>query len=129
MALPQVRIDATEARIAALDIPSGAAWASEARQDALRRLRTMGLPGPRDEYWRFTRPDDLNAVDVPEAALFDAKGEAPVFGEIDRLRREIGIDRERSRLECDFLRAGAGTQREQGRQPEHHITERISDPS
>ena len=86
MALPQVKIDATEARIAALDMPGGASWAAEARQDALRRLRTMGLPGPRDEYWRFTRPDDLNAVEAPEAALFDTGGETPIFSAIDRLR-------------------------------------------
>jgi Fe-S cluster assembly protein SufD len=86
MALPQVKIDATEARIAALDMPGGASWAAEARQDALRRLRTMGLPGPRDEYWRFTRPDDLNAVEAPEAALFHTGGETPIFSALDRLK-------------------------------------------
>ena len=86
MALPQVKIDATEARIAALDMPGGASWAAEARQDALRRLRAMGLPGPRDEYWRFTRPDDLNAVEAPEAALFHTGGETPIFSALDRLK-------------------------------------------
>ena len=86
MALPQVKIDATEARIAALDMPGGASWAAEARQDAVRRLRAMGLPGTRDEYWRFTRPDDLNAVEAPEAALFHTGGETPIFSALDRLK-------------------------------------------
>ncbi|MBT8415764.1 MAG: Fe-S cluster assembly protein SufD, partial [Boseongicola sp.] len=52
---------------------------------ALSRLRTMGLPGPRDEYWRFTRPDDLNAPFAPGAAVFDPN-ETPLFNDIDRLR-------------------------------------------
>ncbi|MBT8412958.1 MAG: Fe-S cluster assembly protein SufD, partial [Boseongicola sp.] len=71
MALPQAKLDTTEARLARLDMPEGASWANSARQDALSRLRTMGLPGPRDEYWRFTRPDDLNAPFAPGAAVFD----------------------------------------------------------
>lgn len=85
MALPQAKIDTTEARIAARDLPNGASWARNAREDALKRLRVMGLPGPRDEYWRFTRPDDLNAVEAPEAALFGTDEDTPVFGRIDRL--------------------------------------------
>ena len=51
----------------------------------LARLTAMGLPGRRDEYWRFTRPDDLNQPDAPEAAVFHS-GEAPIFDAIDRLR-------------------------------------------
>ncbi|MEM8801140.1 MAG: Fe-S cluster assembly protein SufD [Pseudomonadota bacterium] len=86
MALPQVKQDATEARLARLTLPSGAAWVTAAREDALSRLQAMGLPGPRDEYWRFTRPDALNAPEAPHAALFDNGGEAPVFGAIDTLR-------------------------------------------
>lgn len=86
MALPQARMDATGARIAALDMPGGAAWAKAARADALARFRAMGLPGPRDEYWRFTKPDALNAPEAPEAAVFDTSGEAPLFGAINRLK-------------------------------------------
>ena len=85
MALPQTKVDATEARLAELTLPDGAAWANEARADALSRLRTMGLPGPRDEYWRFTRPDALNAPLAPEASLF-AHQETMLFDGIDRLR-------------------------------------------
>ncbi len=86
MGLPQAKLDATEARLAPLSLPDGAAWARAAREDALSRLRKMGLPGPRDEYWRFTRPDDLNAPAAPEAAVFDNSGETPLFSSIDRLK-------------------------------------------
>jgi Fe-S cluster assembly protein SufD len=86
MALPKARLDATEARLATLDVPKGAAWATEARMAALDRVRRMGLPGRRDEYWRFTRPDSLTAPEAPEAAVFDPKDEAPAFGALDRLK-------------------------------------------
>ena len=56
MALPQAKLDTTEARLAELTMPEGTGWADEARKNALLRLNAMGLPGPRDEYWRFTRP-------------------------------------------------------------------------
>lgn len=85
MALPQTKLDATEARLAELTLPDGAVWANDARADALIRLRTMGLPGPRDEYWRFTLPDALNAPLAPEASLF-AHQETMLFDGIDRLR-------------------------------------------
>jgi Fe-S cluster assembly protein SufD len=84
MAEPAQKMDATEARIAALDMPRGG-WAEPARKTALSRLRDMGLPRPRDEYWRFTRPDTLVQADPPPAALFD-NDEAPIFGERDAVR-------------------------------------------
>ena len=85
MALAAEKEDPTEARLAGLSLPEGAAWARTAREAALARFRAMGVPGRRDEYWRFTRPDDLNAPAAPEAALFETD-ESPVFGEVDRLR-------------------------------------------
>ena len=85
MALPAEKNDATTDRLAQLRLPEGAAWAASARKEALERLQAMGLPGRRDEYWRFTRPDDLNAVAAPHAAVFDAD-EAPVFNDVDRLK-------------------------------------------
>ncbi len=85
MALPKSQPDTTESRIGALTLPNGSAWARTAREDALKRFREMGLPGRRDEYWRFTRPDDLNAVEAPHAAVFD-DDETPLFGKIDRLK-------------------------------------------
>ncbi len=86
MALAQPKPDLTESRIAALDIQQGAGWAMAARDSALARLRAMGLPGRRDEYWKFTNPDSLTQVAAPRAALFEAKDEAPLFADVDRLR-------------------------------------------
>jgi len=85
MALPQAKIDATEARLASVSVPEGSGWLGAARQDAMARLRAMGLPGRRDEYWRFTPPADFLLPEAPEAALFKPD-EAPVFGEIDRVQ-------------------------------------------
>ncbi|MGI9391025.1 MAG: SufB/SufD family protein [Boseongicola sp.] len=85
MAQSQSIIDATESRLAVLEMPYGAGWATSARRDALARFRQLGLPGPRDEYWRFTRPDALNAQTAAKAELFDAR-EVPVFDGIDRLK-------------------------------------------
>ncbi|MCG3266285.1 SufD family Fe-S cluster assembly protein [Yoonia sp. I 8.24] len=84
MAIAKLKSDATEARLAGVTLPEGAAWAQAARADALTRLRAMGLPSKRDEYWKYTDPSDLTAVTAPKAALFDAQ-EAPLFGDTDRL--------------------------------------------
>ncbi len=84
MAVPmrkdQARIEATEARIAALDLPKGG-FTAAARADALARLREMGLPTRRDEYWKFTDPASLIAAEAPKAALFDGK-EPQLFGTV-----------------------------------------------
>jgi Fe-S cluster assembly protein SufD len=45
----------------------------------------MGLPGRRDEYWRFTDPDALNAPSRPERRAAGTD-EAPVFDGFDRLK-------------------------------------------
>jgi len=85
MALPKLKADATAARIAALDLPEGAAWAQEARKDALVRVQAAGLPHRRDEYWRYTTPDSLNAAEAAEAAAF-RPDEVPQFDGVDRLK-------------------------------------------
>lgn len=84
MADAAVKSDPTEAMIASLSMPSGT-WAADARADALSRLRTMGLPQRRDEYWKYTRPDTLTQVGPPKAAILQ-HDDAPVFDEIDRLK-------------------------------------------
>ncbi len=84
MAQPQPKQDATEARLAGMQMPEGGCLAP-ARQDALARLRRMGLPGRRDEYWKFTRPDTLIQPEPLPAAVF-VNDEAPVFDDIDRLK-------------------------------------------
>ncbi|SMY07594.1 SufB/SufD family protein [Flavimaricola marinus] len=84
-ALAKRRADETEARIAGLTLPEGAAWATEARQAALTRVTAMGLPQKRDEYWRYTDPTSLTADAAPTVPVMP-RDEAPVFGEVERLR-------------------------------------------
>ncbi|MEM9578355.1 MAG: Fe-S cluster assembly protein SufD [Pseudomonadota bacterium] len=73
----------TEARLASLTRPTGG-WAEAARSDALSRVKAMGLPHRRDEYWKYTRPDTLTQADVIPAAVFDE--DAPIFGDLDSLK-------------------------------------------
>lgn len=85
MAVADVKLSADDARLAALTLPDGQGWAQAARKDALARVRAMGLPQRRDEYWRFTRPDTLTQADAPEAALFD-EDEPEIFGNVERIK-------------------------------------------
>ena len=50
------KLQATDDRLASMTLPAGGGWLGAARQDALGRLRAVGLPGRRDEYWRYTDP-------------------------------------------------------------------------
>ncbi|MBO9445035.1 Fe-S cluster assembly protein SufD [Ruegeria sp. R14_0] len=84
MALPEVKQTATEARLATLTMPD-AGCTRAAREDALARVLEMGLPGRRDEYWKYTRPDSLVVPDATPAAVF-ADDESLVFSEFDRLK-------------------------------------------
>ncbi len=111
MALAQSKQDATQARIGALTLPEVSGWSRTTREDALNRLTAMGLPGARDEYWRFTRPEALNAPEAPYAAIFDAN-ETPVFDQLDRIRivfrdgvfdAEASDDLSEANLEIDRL--------------------------
>ncbi|MGJ5619211.1 SufB/SufD family protein [Sulfitobacter sp. MF3-043] len=60
-------------------------WSRSAREDALARLHTMGLPTRRDEYWKYTRPDTLTQATANQAAVF-LHDELPLFDDIDRLK-------------------------------------------
>ncbi|MCF3973448.1 SufB/SufD family protein [Paracoccus salsus] len=76
--------DALSARLEALDLPKGG-FSAQARADALARLREMGLPGPRDEYWRYTDPRPFSAP-VPQAIPIEGKSpDSPLFTDLDRL--------------------------------------------
>ncbi|SMX34826.1 Fe-S cluster assembly protein SufD [Actibacterium lipolyticum] len=86
MALPKAKEDATVARIAGLTRLEGAGWLDGAQADAITRLRAMGMPGRRDEYWKYTDPTSLASVDPVPAAVFDTSDEAPIFDGIDRLK-------------------------------------------
>jgi Fe-S cluster assembly protein SufD len=82
----RARVDALEARLEGMNLPADGAWITAARKDALARLQAAGLPGRRDEYWKYTAPDTLTAPQAPPAALLDSRGEPPVFDAIDRVR-------------------------------------------
>ncbi|AGI69045.1 protein SufD [Octadecabacter antarcticus 307] len=89
MALPekimQVKQDATDVRLAQFDLPDGAAWITEARTAAVNRVKAMGLPHGRDEYWKFTKPDTFVQPDAPKAALFHSD-EGAIWADVDRLK-------------------------------------------
>ena len=84
-AVAQQKLDACEARIAALTLPASGPWLAEAREAALARVRAAGLPGRRDEYWKYTRPDTFVQPEAPKASVFKSD-EEPVFSSIDRLK-------------------------------------------
>ena len=84
MALDDRKTSATEARLAAMVMPD-VGCTKDARNAALERVRAMGLPQRRDEYWKFTRPDTLTQPEAIPAALFDSD-EEPMFSGIDRLK-------------------------------------------
>jgi len=83
MALPEVKQSATEARLSALTLPESGCLKA-ARQAALSRVQTMGLPSRRDEYWKYTKPDTLVQAEALKAAVF-AADETPMFNAFDRL--------------------------------------------
>ena len=69
----------------AVTAPVSGGWSLKAREDALTRLNAVGLPGRRDEYWKYTRPDALTQATAPEGK-FVSYEETPVFSEVDRLK-------------------------------------------
>ncbi len=84
-AVAATKTDALAARLAALEVPKAGAWLSEARAAALGRVQGMGLPGRRDEYWRYTDPATLNTPAPAPAALFPPDA-VPMYSGVDRLR-------------------------------------------
>jgi len=85
MALAKLKSDLTDARLAGVTVPQGAKWAQVARDEALARVRAMGLPTKRDEYWRYTDPASLTSVAPDPAALFQ-HDETPLFSDRARLQ-------------------------------------------
>lgn len=70
------------ARLGRLTMPPGL---SAARRDALSRLTDMGLPGPRDEYWRYTDPRPFNDA-APWSVPVEDLSPSPLFADLDRLK-------------------------------------------
>ncbi|NNU80744.1 SufD family Fe-S cluster assembly protein [Halovulum dunhuangense] len=85
-ALAQAKTDLADALLARHPRPaSGARWAEEARAAAATRLKGMGGPVRRDEYWKYTDPARLTAGETPAVTPFDA-GEPAVFDAVERLK-------------------------------------------
>jgi len=80
------RLAATEDRLSGLVLPAGAGWLARAREAALARVKSMGLPGKRDEYWRFTDPADLMSDAPKPAEVFQITDEPAMFMGVDRLK-------------------------------------------
>lgn len=85
MASLQSKRDALDARIMGLSL-SDQGWPSAARKDAFARLSAMGMPGRRDEYWRYTDAASLISPAPTPASLFNPGDEKPVFDAIDRIK-------------------------------------------
>ncbi|MEO0752662.1 MAG: SufD family Fe-S cluster assembly protein [Pseudomonadota bacterium] len=86
MALAEKKQAATDARLAAVKIPASGGWLKQARTAAMDRVRSMGLPERRDEYWKYTRPDTLVRPSAPAAQVFHDPNDEPMYHAVDRLK-------------------------------------------
>lgn len=53
-------------------------WLADLREQAAETFRDRGLPGPRDEEWKYTRLKRLDGVEFS----FDSKGDLPDLSEV-----------------------------------------------
>lgn len=83
--IPQAGADALAARLAATPVPTGGPFAA-ARAQAQARLLAMGLPGRRDEYWRYSDPAAFNVPTPQPIPIEDNAPDSPLFDGRDRLR-------------------------------------------
>lgn len=84
MTLARPKQDALDARLAGVTMPADGLAAPRAQ--ALARLQAMGLPGRRDEYWRYTDPARFVASAAPAASVCDTEDDPDAFADIDRLK-------------------------------------------
>lgn len=85
MGLLKAKSDALAARLEG-HVAGQGGWLGAAQSAALDRLQPMGLPGKRDEYWRYTDPSSLTSVAATAADLFVPGGEPRPFSALDRLK-------------------------------------------
>ena len=60
-------------------------WSQKARENAIERLSTLGLPSHRDEYWKYTNPTELLTKKLPVSSVFGLE-DANIFSELDSLK-------------------------------------------
>ena len=85
MAMSSAKAVELAERLARLTLVPGG-WMGAARTGASARLQAMGLPGRRDEYWRYTAPEPLSAPHPKPAKAFNPGDEPEAFAAIDRLK-------------------------------------------
>ncbi|RMF39818.1 MAG: SufD family Fe-S cluster assembly protein, partial [Alphaproteobacteria bacterium] len=86
MAVTERSREQAAALLDAWPVPEGeAVWAREAREAARAWLMETGVPGPRDEYWRFTDPASLTALPPPPARTLEPE-KVRVFDIFDTIR-------------------------------------------
>ena len=83
MAVGQTKLTATQSRLETLSLPRSG-WTLARRSEAKYRVMSMGLPVRRDEYWKFTRPDELTSATVMNAKPL-ADDNALIFSKLDCL--------------------------------------------
>ena len=83
MAVGQTKLTATQSRLETLSLPR-CGWTLARRSEAKNRVISMGLPVRRDEYWKFTRPDELTSATVMNAKPL-ADDNALIFSKLDCL--------------------------------------------
>ena len=60
-------------------------WSQKAREGALKRLSTMGMPSRRDEYWKYTNPTELLTEKLSVSSVVVLE-DANIFSELDALK-------------------------------------------
>ena len=81
MAVGQTKLTATQSRLETLSLPRSG-WTLARRSEAKYRVMSMGLPVRRDEYWKFTRPDELTSATVMNVKPL-ADDNALIFSKLD----------------------------------------------
>ncbi|MGY6635362.1 MAG: Fe-S cluster assembly protein SufD [Alkalilacustris sp.] len=81
--IARARAETTAARLEGVTLPDGGAWITAARRAALGRAREQGLPGRRDEYWKYTDPTPLTA---PSAETLSPLAADELFAGLDAVR-------------------------------------------
>ena len=106
MALAAAKQEATDTRLSAMGPVRDSGCLATARAEALTRVRDMGLPARRDEYWKYTSPADLTGdvvktVPVASAPLMSEGALRVVFvdGVFDAARSD-DLDAAGLSIEC-----------------------------
>ncbi|MGB0411217.1 MAG: Fe-S cluster assembly protein SufD [Pikeienuella sp.] len=85
MAAPETKQSVAETMLEGHAVPAGAEWAQSTRATARARFLGAGVPGRRDEYWKYTNPTPLTSSVAPVSAPI-VSDEVPVFDSADVCR-------------------------------------------